>query len=93
MFVSMDVICVLYMDDLLFFKRSQYDIDSVTKSFKEYVPSYNWEQSKVESVSELLGIDSNTLDYGGFQFFQTGLIHKVLEATGMENCNGLPTPT
>ena len=25
--------------------------------------------------------------------FQTGLIHKVLEATGMEHCNGLPTPT
>ena len=25
--------------------------------------------------------------------FQTGLIRKVLEATGMEHCNGLPTPT
>ena len=28
-----------------------------------------------------------------FSFFQNGLIHKVLEATGMEDCNGLPTPT
>ena len=25
--------------------------------------------------------------------FQTRLIRKVLEATGMEHCNGLPTPT
>ena len=25
--------------------------------------------------------------------FQTGLILKVLEAIGMEHCNGLPTPT
>ena len=44
-------------------------------------------------MSEFLGIDIKTLDNGGFQFFQTGLIRKVLEATGMEDCNGLPTPT
>ena len=28
-----------------------------------------------------------------FSFFQTGLILKVLEATGIEHSNGLPTPT
>ena len=33
------------------------------------------------------------MDDGGFQFCQTGLIRKVLEATGMEHCNKLPTPT
>ena len=44
-------------------------------------------------MSEFLGIDIKTLDNGGFQFCQTGLISKVLEATGMEDCNGLPTPT
>ena len=42
---------------------------------------------------EFLGIDMKTLDDGGFQFFQTGLIIKVLEDTGMDHCNGLPTPT
>ena len=63
------------------------------KSFKEDGPSYNWEYSKVESVSEFLGIDIKTVDNGGFQFFQTGLIRKDLEATWMEHCNGLPTPT
>ena len=63
------------------------------KSFKEDGHIYNWEHSKVESVSEFLGIDIKTLDNGGFQFCQTGLINKVLEATGMEHCNGLPTPT
>ena len=62
------------------------------KSFKEDGPSYNWEYSKGESVSELLGIDIKTLDDGGFQFCQTGLIRKVLESTGMEHSNGLPTP-
>ena len=44
-------------------------------------------------MSELLDIDIKTLDYGGFQSCKTGLIRKVLEATGMEHCNGLPTPT
>ena len=44
-------------------------------------------------MSECLGIDIKTLDDGGFQFCKTGLIQKVLEATGMEHCNGLPTPT
>ena len=44
-------------------------------------------------MSEFLGIDIKILDDGGFQFFQTGFIRKVLEATGMEHCNGLTTPT
>ena len=44
-------------------------------------------------MSELLGIYIKTLDDGGSQFCQTGLIHKVLEATGMEHCNEFPTPS
>ena len=44
-------------------------------------------------MSEFLGIYIKTLDYGGFDFYQTGLIRKVLEATDMENCNGSPIPT
>ena len=44
-------------------------------------------------MSEFLGIDIKTLDDGGFKFFQTGFIRKVLEARGMGNCNGFPTPT
>ena len=54
------------MDDYLFWERSQSDIDNVMKYFKEDGPSYKWEHSKVESVSELLGIDIKTLDNGGF---------------------------
>ena len=44
-------------------------------------------------MSEFLCVYIKTLDNGGFQFCQTGFIRKVLEATGMEDCNGLPTPT
>ena len=44
------------------------------KYFKQYRPSYNWEESNGESVSELLGIDIRILDDGGFKFGQTVLI-------------------
>ena len=44
-------------------------------------------------MSEFFGIDTKTLDDGVFQFCQTGLIQKFLEATWMEHCNGFPTPT
>ena len=62
------VICVVYVYYFLFWERSQSEIDNVMKYFKEDGPSYNWEHSKVESVSEFLGIDIKTLDDGGFQF-------------------------
>ena len=44
-------------------------------------------------MSEFLGIDIKTLDNGGFQSCKTGFIKKVLEATGMDHCNGFPKPT
>ena len=44
-------------------------------------------------MSELLFIDIKTLNGGVFQFYQTVLILKLLEATGMDHCNGFTTPT
>ena len=70
LFMPKTVICVLYVDDCLFWARSQSDIDNAMKSFKEDGPSYNWEHSKGEPVSKLLGIDITTLDNGGSQFFK-----------------------
>ena len=57
LFMSKTVVCVVYVDGCLFWESSQSDIDNVMKSFKEDGPSYNWEHSKGESVSEFLGID------------------------------------
>ena len=39
--MSKPVICVVYVDDFLFWARSKSDIDNVMKSFKEDGPSYN----------------------------------------------------
>ena len=54
------------MDNCIFWARSKSDNDNVMNFFKEDGPSYNWEHSKGESVSEFLGIDIKTLDNGGF---------------------------
>ena len=56
-------------------------------------PAIIGNNQKGESVSEFLGIDIKTLDNDGFQFCQTRLIQKALEATEMDNSNGFPTPT
>ena len=44
-------------------------------------------------MSYFLGIDIKTLDDSVFQFYQNVLIQKLLEATGMEHCNGSTKPT
>ena len=46
--MSKTVICVVYVDDFLFWAHSQSDIDNVMKSFKEYGTRYNWEHSREE---------------------------------------------
>ena len=71
----------------------KYDIDNIIKYSKEDENSYNWYHPKGESVSNLLEIDNKTLYYGGFKFCQTGLIRKVLEATGMDDFYGFSTAT
>ena len=70
LFMSKTMICVVYVDDFFFWARSQSEVDNVMNSFKEDGPSYNWEHSKGESVSEFLGVDIKTLDDGGFHFFK-----------------------
>ena len=42
LFMSNTVICVVYVDDFLFWARSQSEIDNVINYFKEDGPSYNW---------------------------------------------------
>ena len=83
LFISKTVICVTCVYYCIFWKCSQSDIDKFLKSFKYFGTSYNWIFSKGDSVSELLVIDTSTLDYGGFQFYRNGFILKGLEVTGV----------
>ena len=51
LFMSNNMICVVYVDYCLFWEYSQSDIDNVIKSCNEDGPMYNREHSKVESAS------------------------------------------
>ena len=42
MFMSKTVFFVVYVDDCMFWARSQSDIYNIMKSFKEDGPCYNW---------------------------------------------------
>ena len=46
LFMSKTVVFVVFVDDCLFWARSQSDTDNVMKSFKEDGNSYNWEHPK-----------------------------------------------
>ena len=74
LFITNTLICVVYVDDCLFWVCSQSNIDTFVNYFKGGVSSYNWKHSKVDSVSELLGIDVKTSDNGGSKFYQNGMI-------------------
>ena len=50
MFMSKNVIFIVFVDNFLFWARSQYDIDNEMNTFKEYCTSYNWEHSRGELV-------------------------------------------
>ena len=64
--MSNNLICVVYVDGCLFWECSKPNIDKFIKYFKENRSSYNWEHSKLDSVSEFLFIDTNSSNDGGF---------------------------
>ena len=93
LFIGKKVICISYVDDCLWFARKESDIDDLLKSFEDDGVKHNWEMKIGGSVEEYLGITITRTSDGGYKLTQEGLIKKVLEATGMQDCNPEDTPT
>ena len=93
LFISKTLICVVYVDTCLFWECSQSNIDKVVSFSEKGGLSYNWENSKRETLYYSLGIYIKTLDDGRSQLNPNVLVKKVLEDTEMDYCNGFPTPT
>jgi len=97
LFISKKVICLVYVDDCCWFARDNNDINEVLDSFDRDGTIYNWEMSRQDSISEFLGIDIVQFrkedGKKAHRLTQRGLIDKVLEATGMTECNSRQTPT
>lgn len=92
-FIRPDCIFCVWVDDALIFARNRSVIDELLQSFIDDGDKYNWEHTEEGSVTEYLGIDFSRLHDGGWKLTQTGLIDKVLKATGMEDCNTDASPT
>jgi hypothetical protein len=94
LFISPTVLLVLYVDDCCIFARDPKDIDSLLKSFDDDGDEFNWEMTIEGSVTEFLGIEMTPVNgTNGWKLTQRGLIDKVLDATGLTNCNSNATPT
>lgn len=94
LFISSTVILVLYVDDCCIFSRNPNDIDKLLKSFDDDGDEFNWEMTIEGSVTEFLGIEMTPVnDTNGWKLTQRGLIDKVLDTTGLTDCNSNSTPT
>ncbi len=87
LFVHKRAICLTYVDDCLWFGKDGAALDALIKQMKKKM------DLTVESrdVSNFLGIKF-TRHGDTIELKQTGLINKIIEATGMQDSNGKPTP-
>ena len=81
------VICLTYVDDCLWFGKDGAALDALIDKMKKKM------DLTVESkdVSNFLGIKF-TRHGDTIELKQTGLINKIIEATGMQDANGKSTP-
>ena len=70
LFFSDKVICVVYVDDCLFFSRQQVHIDRAIQDIKDTGMDLNVE----DDVAGFLGVHLNHKDNGQVDLTQTGLI-------------------
>jgi hypothetical protein len=93
LFISDKVICVVYVDDCLFFSPCASDIDESIAAIKERGMDLEVE----DSVEGFLGIsikrESNDNNGELITLTQTGLIDRIIIALGLDgNSNGISTP-
>jgi hypothetical protein len=84
-----NLIVICYVDDLGLQVPKKEIADQLIDSLKKK----GFELTREGSFTEYLGIQYDHLDDGGISMTQTGLIQKLLEATGMQECNSNRTPT
>jgi hypothetical protein len=80
------IVCLVYIDDCLFFGRNKDKINEVVKDLEEDMPL-----TREDSVTEFLGIDIQKPCQGVYNLTQPRQIERVIEALGLENANTVDT--
>ena len=81
------ILCLVYIDDVIWAGPDKARIMKVLESLKD-----DLEMTVEGDVSAYLGIDFERLNNGQIKLKQYGLIDKVLNATGLQDCNPDKTP-
>ena len=92
LFISKKMVAVSHVDDVLHWFKDDKTFTKHIKLFEDDRDKFNWEMTVEQDVTAFLGVQINQKKDGCYKFTQTGLINKVLAATGMEDCNSKPTP-
>ncbi|MGH3053412.1 MAG: reverse transcriptase domain-containing protein [Gaiellaceae bacterium] len=83
-----DMVILTYVDDCLFFGKSQDKIDEMIKRFQDAGLGLTVE----DDVFAFLGVEMAKDESGKTELRQIGLIEKILKTCNMEECAGKKTP-
>jgi hypothetical protein len=89
MFVHAKLICLVYVDDCLFFGKKIADIDDMIQSLKK-----DFDLNEEDNVAGFLGIKMNYQEDGSIQLLQDGLKDRIAIALGLDDlAKSADTPT
>lgn len=93
LYIGPDVICVSFVDDCLFFSRSEGAIDRLISSISDPKQPDSLALNVESDVAGFLGILLEKQDDGSIEMKQTGLIERILRVMGMEDSRPVRSPT
>ena len=90
MFVHKKMICLVYVDDCLFFGKDAKDIDWMIGSLKT-----SFDLNEEDNVAGFLGITLNYQEDGSIQLLQEGLTNRIIAVLGLDKMSSriADTPT
>ena len=99
LFYNGKVICLVYVDDCLFFAKQATDIDEIIRDLKSPAKAEDdtFLLDEEEDVAGFLGIHfkkilNNANEVIKIELSQLGLIKRIIKVTGMEDCSKIGTP-
>ena len=78
----------MYVDDCLFFSKTKELVDKTIDELRDA----NMELSREDDVAGFLGVLLTQNEDGSITLSQTGLIQRIVDASGLSSVNGTCTP-
>jgi histone deacetylase 1/2 len=95
LFMKKNMICVVYVDDTILCGPDSAALEMEIRGLgvSNLEQRHSFQLRDEGEVGDFLGIRIHKQENGKFDLSQTGLINKIISATGMEDCNPISTPT